>query len=68
MLDKTVVLGATRYRVHNGYATQVGGGANFYYSGLINSAPQTTSSRVLLSHKKVNSLRVTRSRWIFPRQ
>jgi C-terminal processing protease CtpA/Prc len=45
MLDKTVVLGATRYRVHNGYATQVGGGANFYYSGLINSAPQTIAGR-----------------------
>ncbi|HSE17012.1 MAG TPA: S41 family peptidase [Pyrinomonadaceae bacterium] len=41
MLDNNVVLGGTRYRMHNGYATQVGGGANFYYSGLINSAPQT---------------------------
>ena len=45
MLDGTVVLGATRYRMHNGYATQVGGGANFYYSGLINSAPQTIAGR-----------------------
>ena len=45
MLDSTVVLGATRYRMHNGYATQVSGGANFYYSGLINSAPQTISGR-----------------------
>lgn len=45
MLDGTVVLGATRYRMHNGYATQVTGGANFYYSGLINSAPQTIAGR-----------------------
>ena len=45
MLDGTVVLGATRYRMHNGYATQVGGGANFYYSGLINAAPQTIAGR-----------------------
>lgn len=45
MLDGTVVLGATRYRMHNGYATQVSGGANFYYSGLINSAPQTIAGR-----------------------
>ena len=29
MLDQTVVLGATRYRMHNGYATQTGGGWNF---------------------------------------
>jgi C-terminal processing protease CtpA/Prc len=41
MLDGTVVLGAMRYRMHNGYATQVVGGANFYYSGLISPAPQT---------------------------
>ena len=45
MLDSTVVLGATRYRMHNGYATQISGGANFYYSGLINSAPQTIAGR-----------------------
>ena len=45
MLDGTVVLGATRYRMHNGYATQTGGGANFYYSALINSAPQTIAGR-----------------------
>ena len=45
MLDGTVVLGATRYRMHNGYATQAGGGANFYYSALINSAPQTITGR-----------------------
>jgi C-terminal processing protease CtpA/Prc len=45
MLDNTVVLGTTRYRMHNGYATQVGGGANFYYSGLISSAPQTIAGQ-----------------------
>lgn len=45
MLDGAVVLGATRYRMHNGYATQVSAGANFYYSGLISSAPQTIAGR-----------------------
>ena len=45
MLDQTVVLGATRYRMHNGYATQTGGGANFYYSALTTSAPQTIAGR-----------------------
>lgn len=41
MLDKTVVLGANRYRMHNGYATQTGGGSNSYYSAIVNSAPKT---------------------------
>ena len=45
MLDNTVVLGATRYRMHNGYASQVAGGANFYYSGLISSSPQTIAGQ-----------------------
>ena len=45
MLDGTVVLGSTRHRMHNGYATQVTGGANFYYSGLISPAPQTIAGR-----------------------
>jgi len=45
MLDGTVVLGATRYRMHNGYATQTGTGANFYYSALLNSSPQTITGR-----------------------
>ena len=45
MLDDTVVLGATRYRMHNGYATQTGAGANFYYSALVSSAPQTITGR-----------------------
>ena len=45
MLDTTVTLGSTRYRMHNGYATQTGGGASFYYSALVNSAPQTINGR-----------------------
>jgi C-terminal processing protease CtpA/Prc len=45
MLDGTVVLGATRYRMHNGYATQTGAGANFYYSAFITLAPQTIAGR-----------------------
>ena len=45
MLDKTVVLGATRYRMHNGYATQTGGGYNSYYSAIVNSAPKTIAGR-----------------------
>ncbi|HEU4871208.1 MAG TPA: S41 family peptidase [Pyrinomonadaceae bacterium] len=45
MLDTTVTLGSTRYRMHNGYATQTGTGANFYYSALVNSAPQTITGK-----------------------
>lgn len=45
MLDQTVVLGATRYRMHNGYATQTGGGWNGYYSALVNPAPKTIAGR-----------------------
>jgi hypothetical protein len=45
MLDTTVTLGSTRYRMHNGYATQTGAGANFYYSAIVNSAPQAITGR-----------------------
>ncbi|HEU4932112.1 MAG TPA: S41 family peptidase, partial [Pyrinomonadaceae bacterium] len=45
MLDKPVVLGTTRYRMHNGYATQTGGGYNSYYSAIVNSAPKTLAGR-----------------------
>jgi len=45
MLDGTVVLGSTRYRMHNGYATQIASGANFYYSALLSTAPQTIAGR-----------------------
>ncbi len=39
ILDANVVLGSTRYRMHNGYATQTGSGASFYSSSLVSSAP-----------------------------
>jgi C-terminal processing protease CtpA/Prc/predicted secreted protein len=45
MLDANVTLGSTRYRMHNGYATQVGSGAGFYYSALVNVAPQTIAGQ-----------------------
>ena len=45
MLDANVVLGATRYRLHNGYATQTASGASFYYSAFINSTPKTIAGR-----------------------
>lgn len=45
MLDTDVVLGATRYRMHNGYATQTASGANFYYSAVVNSSPKTIAGR-----------------------
>ncbi|HEX7315944.1 MAG TPA: S41 family peptidase [Pyrinomonadaceae bacterium] len=43
-LDSDVTLGSTRYRLHNGYATQ-SGGASFYYSAFANLAPQTLAGR-----------------------
>ena len=43
-LDSDVTLGTTRYRLHNGYATQ-SGGASFYYSAFANIAPQTLAGR-----------------------
>ena len=45
MLDGNVVLGSARYRMHNGYSTQTGSGANFYYSSFVNSTPQTIQGR-----------------------
>ena len=45
MLDKPVVLGATRYRMHNGYATQTGAGSNSYYSAIVTSAPKTIAGQ-----------------------
>lgn len=44
LLDSNVTLGSSRYRIHNGYATQTGG-ASFYYSAFANVAPQTLSGR-----------------------
>ena len=45
MLDSTIVLGSSRHRMHNGYQTQTGSGASFYYSGLVTMAPQTIVGR-----------------------
>jgi C-terminal processing protease CtpA/Prc len=45
MLDSNVVLGATRYRLHNGYAAQTSGGAGFYYSAFVNATPKTIPGR-----------------------
>lgn len=45
MLDSNVVLGATRYRLHNGYATQTATGASFYYSAFVNATPKTIAGR-----------------------
>jgi C-terminal processing protease CtpA/Prc len=44
LLDTNVTLGSTRYRLHNGYATQAGG-ASFYYSAFVNATPQTLAGR-----------------------
>jgi hypothetical protein len=40
LIEGSVVLGSTRYRQHNGYATQTGNGADFYASAFLTSAPQ----------------------------
>lgn len=45
MLDTNVVLASQRYRLHNGYATQTGSGATFYYSAFVNSSPQYIQGR-----------------------
>src|SRR5262249_36121451 len=45
MLDSNVVLGSTRYRMHNGYATQTGSGADSYYSAFITAAPERLAGR-----------------------
>lgn len=45
MLDANVTLGSTRYRLHNGYPTQTGAGAGFYYSAFANVAPQTIAGQ-----------------------
>lgn len=41
MLDKNVPLAGARYRVHNGYAPQIGSTSGGYYSGLITDSPRT---------------------------
>lgn len=45
MLDANVTLGSTRYRIHNGYPTQTGAGAGFYYSAFANIAPETIAGQ-----------------------
>ena len=45
ILDSNLVLGSSRYRTHNGYATQTGSGANFYSSSFVNSAPNVIQGR-----------------------
>jgi len=39
LLDRTVVLGSVRYRMHNGYASQTSRGSGDYYSAFVTSAP-----------------------------
>jgi C-terminal processing protease CtpA/Prc len=39
ILDSNLVLGSSRYRMHNGYATQTGSGASFYSSSFVTSSP-----------------------------
>lgn len=45
MLDANVTLGSTRHRLHNGYATQTGSGASFYYSAFVNVAPEVIAGQ-----------------------
>jgi C-terminal processing protease CtpA/Prc len=45
ILDSDIVLGATRYRMHNGYAAQTAGGSNEYYSAFVSSSPKTIAGR-----------------------
>ena len=45
MLDVPIALGAERYRMHNGYATQVRGGSDLYSSAFLTSSQQTLSGR-----------------------
>ncbi len=49
MLDKTVVLSATRYRAHNGYESQTGGYSNY------GSAMTTTAAKTLEGNNKTKT-------------
>ena len=40
MLNENVTLGSTRYRMHNGYVSQIDAGFDFCYSAFVNVAPQ----------------------------
>jgi C-terminal processing protease CtpA/Prc len=62
MLDKNVSTASLRYRIHNGYAPQIGSTSGGYSSGLITDAPQTiagnnkakTPPMVFLVNEKTN--------------
>lgn len=43
MLDQNITLGTTRYRLHNGYATQATISSGGYYSSFVTDAPETFS-------------------------
>lgn len=45
LVDSNVTLASSRYRVHNGYAPQVGSTSGGYYSALIATTPQTISGQ-----------------------
>ena len=45
LLDSDLTLGSGRYRMHNGYATQTGSGAQFYSSAFLTSSPQVIEGR-----------------------
>src|SRR4029450_7418727 len=45
MVDVPIALGATRYRMHNGYATQVRGGSDLYSSAFLMSGQQSLAGR-----------------------
>jgi hypothetical protein len=45
VLDTSVPLGVYRYRMHNGYAPQVGGTSGGYYSASVTTAPEAIAGR-----------------------
>jgi len=45
ILDANVSLGSYRYRMHNGYAPQVGVSSGGYYSAMLNTAPETLTGQ-----------------------
>lgn len=45
VLDTNVMLGSIRYRMHNGYPSQVGRESGGYYSAFVNVAPETMIGR-----------------------
>jgi hypothetical protein len=45
LCDHAFPLGASRYRMHNGYAPQIGGTSGGYYSALVSTAPQVLAGQ-----------------------